>query len=39
MLEMADDDDFRQVIPQEFSLKKKKMLLLKAFKNIEGRYR
>ena len=23
MLEMADDDDFRQVIPQEFTLKKK----------------
>ena len=23
MLEMADDDDFRQVIQQEFSLKKK----------------
>lgn len=36
MLEMADDDDFRQVIPQEFTLKKK-MLLLKAFKNIRGR--
>lgn len=36
MLEMADDDDFRQVIPQEFSLEKK-MLLLKASKNIRGR--
>ena len=29
LLEMADDDDFRQVIPQEFS-QEKKMLLLKA---------
>ena len=36
LLEMADDDDFRQVIPQEFSLEKK-MLLLKASKNIRGR--
>ena len=36
LLEMADDDDFRQVIPQEFS-QEKKMLLLKASKNIRGR--
>ena len=27
MLEMADDDDFRQVIPQEFSLKKKDVVI------------
>lgn len=27
MLEMADDDDFRQVIPQEFTLKKKSVAL------------
>lgn len=27
MLEMADDDDFRQVIPQEFTLKKKNVAL------------
>ena len=40
LLEMADDDDFRQVIPQEFSQEfsqEKKMLLLKASKNIRGR--
>ena len=32
----AEDDDFHQVIPQNISLKKK-MLVLKAFKNIRGR--